>query len=121
MYFIEPDMFPNIAYKILTLPEFHSLQEGLFAGAPVDLADGYIHLSTAAQLDETLNKHFAGQNDLFIAAVPLEPLGPLLRWEASRGGQLFPHYYGRLELRHISAHMPLKRDAAGRALLPDVL
>lgn len=118
MYFIEFGMLPNIAYKILTLPEFQSLQKGLFAGAPVDLADGYIHLSTAAQLDETLNKHFSGQNDLFIAAVPLEPLGSLLRWEPSRGGQLFPHYYGQLEMRHISATMPLARDETGNARLP---
>lgn len=111
-------MNPDIAYKILTLTEFSSLQNGTFSGAPIDQADGYIHLSTAAQLNETLNRHFAGQNDLVIAAVPLAPLGAALRWEASRGGQLFPHYYGRLEMRHISATMPLARDDAGNARLP---
>lgn len=108
----------DIAYKILTLVEFANLQNGDFPGAAVDQADGYIHLSTAAQLDETLSKHFAEQNDLVIAAVPLVPLGKALRWEPSRGGQLFPHYYGQLEMRHVSASLPLAWDEAGRARLP---
>lgn len=112
-------MNPDIAYKILTFAEFSSLQTGTFTGAPVDKADGYIHLSTAAQLDETLNQHFAGQDDLIIAAVALASLGAALRWETSRGGQLFPHYYGRLESQHVSAYMKLKRDESGRALLPN--
>lgn len=114
-------MITEIAYKILTFKEFSSLQQGVFHGAPVDQVDGYIHLSTAAQLDETLNKHFAGLDELIIAAIPLAPLGALLRWEASRGGQLFPHYYGRLEMRHVSAHMKLNRDHEGRACLPGKL
>ena len=108
----------EIAYKILTLPEFALLQQGRFNGALVDQADGYIHLSTASQLDETLSKHFAGQPELIIAAVPLGPLGPALRWEVSRGGQLFPHFYGRLEMQHVSAFRPLAHDETGRALLP---
>lgn len=108
----------DTAYKILTPDEFVSLQSGVFTGAPVDLADGYIHLSTAGQLDETLNKHFAGQKDLVIAAVPLAPLGANLRWEASRGGDLFPHYYGTLEMRHISAYTQLARDENGQTRLP---
>lgn len=114
-------MTVDIAYKILTLSEFTSLQQGIFAGAPVDLADGYIHLSTSQQLDETLNRHFTGQNDLMIAAVPLVPLGLALRWEPSRGGDLFPHFYGRLEMRHVSAFTKLTRDAQGHALLPGAL
>lgn len=111
-------MTDETAYKILTAPQFAALQAGRFEGAPVDVADGYIHLSTAAQLDETLAKHFAGQDGLVIAAVPLAPLGEALRWEVSRGGALFPHFYGRLEMRHVSASMVLSRDAQGRALLP---
>lgn len=106
------------SYKILTYPEFEQLQRGTFSGAPVDLADGYIHLSTCEQLDETLNKHFADQTELVIAAVPLALLGADLRWEVSRGGQLFPHYYGQLQIQHISAHRQLERDTSGRALLP---
>ena len=100
------------------MPEFEQLLAGAFHGAPVDVADGYIHLSTAAQIDETLNKHFAGREDLILAAIPLGPLGAALRWEVSRGGDLFPHYYGRLEVQHVSAHCVLSRDEHGRARLP---
>lgn len=114
-------MEPKTAYKILTVAEFADLQNGTFSGAPVDLIDGYIHLSTSTQLDDTLNKHFAGREDLVIAAIPLAPLGSGLRWEISRGGELFPHYYGQLTIRHVSAHMPLQRDQRGSALLPDKL
>ena len=80
-----------IAYKVLTASQFAELEDyEAFAGAPVDLADGYIHLSTAAQLDETVARHFAGQTDLAVAAVDLAALGEAVRWEVSRGGQLFP-------------------------------
>lgn len=72
-------MTDETAYKILTAPQFAALRAGCFEGAPVDVADGYIHLSTAAQLDETLAKHFAGQEGLVIAAVALAPLGDALR------------------------------------------
>lgn len=111
-------MTAQTAYKILTQEQFQALLAGSFEGAPVDIADGYIHLSTAEQLDETLARHFAGQQALVIAAVPLAPLGEELRWEVSRGGQLFPHLYGRLTLRDVSAHTPLERRADGRAILP---
>lgn len=111
-------MMTGIAYKILTQAQFQQLYEGTFEGAPVDIKDGYIHLSTAAQLDETLAKHFSGQDDLVIAAIPLAPLGAALRWEISRNDQLFPHYYGRLEQHHLSAFCPLTRDNTGRARLP---
>lgn len=114
-------MQTDIAYKILTMTEFANLQNGTFAGAPVDVIDGYIHLSTGAQLDDTLNKHFAGQQDLIIAAIPLARLGSALRWEISRGDQLFPHYYGKLMISHVSTHMRLERDDDNRARLPDGL
>jgi uncharacterized protein (DUF952 family) len=88
-----------IAFKILTADQWQQLQtDGAFAGAPVDLADGYIHMSTADQLDETLSKHFAGQTGLVIATIDLDVLGDALKWEVSRGGALFPHYYGKLPL-----------------------
>jgi uncharacterized protein (DUF952 family) len=70
----------------------------VFAGAPVDLADGYIHLSTADQLQGTLDKHFADQSGLVIAEIDLGLLGDTIRWEVSRGGALFPHIYGPLPL-----------------------
>ncbi len=106
------------AYKILTQEQFEALLAGSFEGAPVDIADGYIHLSTAGQLNDTLDRHFAGQQGLVIAAVPLAPLGEALRWEISRGGQFFPHFYGRLSMLYVSAHAPLMRGADGRAILP---
>ena len=107
-----------IAYKVLTGEQLASLESGSFAGAPVDLADGYIHLSTAAQLTETVDKHFAGQTDLHIAAVDLDAQGETLKWEPSRGGQLFPHIYGPLLLETVIAYGPIERDEQGKVKLP---
>jgi uncharacterized protein (DUF952 family) len=107
-----------VAYKVLTAEQLIALERGIFEGAPIDVSDGYIHLSTAAQLDETVDKHFAGQQDLAVAAVDLDVLGAALRWEPSRGGQLFPHLYGRLTLDSVIAYGPLERDVDGRVRLP---
>ncbi|MFX7739942.1 DUF952 domain-containing protein, partial [Acinetobacter baumannii] len=71
---------------------------GSFTGAPIDLADGYIHLSTADQVTETVDKHFAEQSGLWIAAVDLTKLGDAVKWEVSRGGALFPHLYATLSM-----------------------
>ena len=110
---------PAVAYKVLTAEQMAALlSDGSFAGAPVDLADGYIHLSTAEQVDETVGKHFAGQSGLHIAAVDLAALGDAVRWEPSRGGQLFPHIYADLPMSTVTAHGPLNRGADGRILLP---
>ncbi|MDB5705705.1 MAG: hypothetical protein JWN66_2821 [Sphingomonas bacterium] len=112
-------MADSVAYKVLTADQMAALeQEGTFAGAPIDLADGYIHLSTAAQLDETVTKHFAGQSDLHVAAVDLEVQGDALKWEPSRGGQLFPHIHGPLLLETVIAYGPLERDDGDRIRLP---
>lgn len=109
---------PLTAYKVLTSEQMHALEADRFEGAPVDVADGYIHLSTAAQLTETVDKHFAGQEGLWVAAVDLEALGDAVRWEESRGGQLFPHIYGRLTLDAVTAYSPLERDEDGGVRLP---
>lgn len=107
------------AYKVLTAAEMAALEaDGMFAGAAVDLADGYIHLSTAEQLTETVDKHFAGQDGLHIAAVDLGSFGDSLRWEASRGAALFPHLYGPLLLETVIAYGPLERDDDGAVKLP---
>jgi len=111
-------MKSNTGYKILTAEQFAALAAGSFQGAPVDVADGYIHLSTAGQLSETARKHFAGQSGLIIAAVELAALGPALKWEVSRGGAEFPHFYGTLTMAHVTAHAPLAWDAAGEVSLP---
>lgn len=108
-----------IAYKILTTPQWDILRtEGLFTGAPIDVQDGYIHLSTAKQVTETVNKHFAGQTGLWIAAVDLPMLGDAVRWEVSRGGQLFPHIYAALPMQAVIAAHPLSREDDGAVTLP---
>jgi uncharacterized protein (DUF952 family) len=90
---------PTTAYKILTAAQWAQFQaDGVFHGAPVDLDDGYIHLSAADQLQGTLHKHFAGQSGLVIAEVDLAALGDAVKWEVSRGGALFPHVYGPLPM-----------------------
>jgi beta-hydroxylase len=95
------------AFKILTTDQWTAWQStGLFTGAPVDHADGYIHLSTADQLQGTLDKHFAGQSGLFIVEVDLDVLSDSVKWEVSRGGALFPHVYGTIPMgavRNVSA------------------
>lgn len=118
-YSEQATMAATTAYKILTGPEMVVLErDGSFPGAPIDIADGYIHLSTDEQLDETAAKHFAGQTDLHIAAVDLEAQGDCLRWETSRGGALFPHIYGPLLLETVIAYGPIEYDDAGRIRLP---
>jgi uncharacterized protein (DUF952 family) len=98
---IEPQ-HPATAYKVLTADQWTQFQaDNIFNGAPVDLADGYIHLSTAEQLQGTLEKHFAGQESLVIAEVNLMQLVGSLKWEVSRGGALFPHIYGPLPMSAI--------------------
>ena len=86
-----------LIYKVATRAQWQAAQAtGTFTGAPVDLADGYIHFSTGAQLAETLAKHFTGQRDLLLISVRADTLGDALRWELSRGGQPFPHLYAPL-------------------------
>ena len=112
-----PDL---IAYKILTADQLAILEaEGRFEGAPIDFADGYIHLSTADQAAETLAKHFADQDGVQIAAIDLDALGDAVKWEESRGGALFPHIYGGpLLLETVVAYGPLERGDDGSVKLP---
>lgn len=91
---------------------------GELAGAPVDLKDGYIHFSTAAQVRETAAKHFAGQDDLVLVAVDDSTLGETLRWEPSRGGALFPHLYAKLAVKAARWVKPLSRGADGALAFP---
>jgi uncharacterized protein (DUF952 family) len=84
-------------YKICETAQWvQAERDGAFRGSAVDLADGYIHFSTAAQVADTAAKHFAGMSDLVLVAVVAEDLGGALKWETSRGGALFPHLYGPL-------------------------
>jgi uncharacterized protein (DUF952 family) len=113
-------MDERVAYKVLTAPEMAALARDEFAGAAVDRAEGYIHLSTAAQVTETVARHFAGRDDLVIAAVDLRALGEAVRWEPSRGGELFPHLYGALRMEAVIAHAALTHDREGRVRLPEI-
>ncbi len=90
------------AFKILTAEQWTQFEaDQVFQGAPVDLTDGYIHMSTADQLEETIDKHFAGQTGLVIAEIDLNSLGDALKWEVSRGGALFPHLYSPLAMMSV--------------------
>lgn len=93
-------------------------QANVFRGAPIDVQDGFIHFSAAHQVVETVAKHFAGQADLLLVEVDATRLGSALRWEASRGGDLFPHLYGDMPLDSVLsvAELPLGDD--GTHLFP---
>jgi uncharacterized protein (DUF952 family) len=92
---------------------------GRFAGSPVDCRDGFIHLSTAAQVRETARRHFAGVGDLLVVAVSSRALAPFgLRWEPSRGGALFPHLYGDLPMTAVRWVAPLPLGADGEHVFP---
>ncbi len=83
-----------LVFKIFRRPEWDAFRNaGETVGAPVDLADGFIHMSTAAQVAETAARHFADESNLVLVALDEQRLGQALRWEPSRGGQLFPHLY----------------------------
>lgn len=110
-----------LIYKILTADQWTDLnQNGDTAGAPIDLSDGYIHFSTAAQAAETAAKHFAGQTGLMLAAIDADALGEALKWEPSRGGQLFPHLYDRLQLQSVLWAKPLPVGDDGAHILPEM-
>jgi uncharacterized protein (DUF952 family) len=97
----------KIAYKIISATELEQMKSaGVFHGSAVDVADGYIHLSTKDQLAETLAKHFSGKTGLVILAVDLSRVTAEIRWEPSRGGQLFPHIYGPLSMDAVRAIDP---------------
>jgi uncharacterized protein (DUF952 family) len=109
-------------YKVMTEAAFEaSWSQGRFGGSADDLRDGFIHLSAAHQLAGTLAAHFAGQEGLVLLAVDPERLGPDLKWEASRGGALFPHLYAPLDLAAVLWTEPLSLGEDGVHELPAVL
>jgi uncharacterized protein (DUF952 family) len=111
----------GMIYKILRGPEMAGLAaEGAAPPAPADLADGFTHLSTAAQVAETAARHFAGADGLWLVACDPEALGPSLRWEPSRGGALFPHLHRPLARGDVVWARPLPLGPAGH-VFPDAL
>jgi uncharacterized protein (DUF952 family) len=112
----------TLVYKICPQSLWREAEQaGAFAGAPVDLADGFIHFSTDSQVRETARRHFSGQADLVLVAVDADALGDALRWEPSRGGELFPHLYGLLPLAAVRWVKPLPLAQGGEHAFPDDL
>ena len=110
----------SLIYKICPLELWQEAESTrTFTGAPVDVADGYIHFSTARQLAETAAKHFADQHDLLLVTVAAEALGDKLKWEPSRGDDLFPHLYGNLDLADVMRVDPFPIDDTGVHAVPD--
>lgn len=103
-----------LIYKIFRRAEWMQFRDaGVTQGAPIDLADGYIHFSTAAQVAETVAKHFATESDLVLLALDSSRLGPDLKWEPSRGGALFPHLYRPLRQADVLWDKSLPLGATG--------
>jgi len=106
-------------YKIIAARAWASaVESGRFQGAAIDLADGYIHLSAPHQVRETAARHFAGQGELLLVAFDAAALGGALKWEPSRGGDLFPHFYGVLDTRQALSAEPIPLASDGRHLFP---
>jgi uncharacterized protein (DUF952 family) len=111
----------QLIYKILSAAEWAEAErKGVFAGAGIDVSDGFIHFSTGAQAQETAAKHFAGKSDLVLVAVEAESLGAALKWEVSRGGALFPHLYGTLPTQAALWVKELPLGADGQHIFPDL-
>ena len=108
-------------YKICDAALWRAAEKAeAFRGAGIDERDGYIHFSSAGQVAETAARHFAGSADLVLVAVDADRLGGDLRWEASRGGALFPHLYGVLTLEAVRWVKPLPLGADGRHVFPEL-
>ena len=112
----------NTIYKIVPSELWQEARKaGLFKGAAIDLKDGYIHFSTAAQAIETARLHFAGEADLLLVAIDATVFGEALKWEASRGGDLFPHLYANLPLDAVLWEKPLPLGADGLHVFPPMI
>ena len=96
-----------------------AMDAGQYKGAPIDLADGFIHFSTAEQTRETAAKHFTRREGLILAVIDQQQLGTDLKWEVSRGEQLFPHLYGTLDMSSVVATHDMSLDADGLHIFPE--
>lgn len=112
----------SLIYKICSKQEWQTaIEQGRFTGSPVDIADGFIHFSAAAQVRETAAKHFKGQGDLLLIAVNEDQFGDELKWEVSRGGAKFPHLYGPLAVICASKIHELPIGVDGNHVFPNDL
>ena len=109
----------SVIFKVLSVDQWKIAEDqGEFHGAAIDLSDGYIHFSTPEQVQETVAKHFAGQPDLMLIGVDPSKLGDKLKWEPSRGGDLFPHLYSSLKLDCVVSVDELKLGKDGQHIFP---
>ncbi len=105
----------DLVFKIVGVAEWRAAESaGVFAGSEVDRADGFIHFSSAAQAPQTAEKWFNGRQDLTLVAIDAGALGAVLKWEPSRGGELFPHLYGPLPMSAVVWSRALLLDEDGR-------
>lgn len=112
-------MNDRFIFKLLTQDQWQSFQgEKTFKGAPIDLADGYIHFSTRMQVAETAQKYFSDEPVVVLAEIAVEALPEPVKWEPARQGALFPHLYADLPLESVERHSILKRDADGTFQIP---
>lgn len=117
-----PEPIRVVVYKLLTASEWRAaVAVGTYTGSADDARDGFIHLSAADQLAGTAAKHFRGKTDLVLVALEAKRLGGALRWEASRGGALFPHLYGALDPAATLSVTPAPLGADGVPVLPEDL
>jgi len=108
-------------YKICSASAWREAErQGAFRGSADDKRDGFIHLSTASQVAGTVAKHFAGQSGLFLIAVDADVLGDALKWEPSRGGELFPHLYGELDTGEVIGIGDLRLRSDGSHDIPEL-
>ncbi len=109
----------QLIYKITPIADWDkALANGIYEGAPIDLQDGFIHFSSAEQVADTAAKHFANQADLLLVAVNIGILGNDLKWEVSRGGDLFPHLYSSLPINSVVWTRPMPLSDHGLHLIP---
>ncbi|WP_282604254.1 DUF952 domain-containing protein [Pelagibius sp. Alg239-R121] len=112
-------MYENMIFHICRREEWAAAQSrGSYAGSSQDLADGFIHFSDAQQVEASAAKHRSGQTDLVLLTVDPGALGASLKWEASRGGALFPHLYSDLPLEAVRQVDDLPMGPDGRHLFP---
>jgi uncharacterized protein (DUF952 family) len=108
-------------YKICPASAWREAErQGVYRGSADDARDGFIHFSTAAQVAETARKHFFGQKALFLIEVDADVLGPALRWERSRNNELFPHFYGELDLGAVRAVLDIHARSDGHHDIPEL-
>lgn len=108
-------------YKICPASAWREAErQGVYRGSADDARDGFIHFSTAAQVAGTAAKHFAGQAGLFLVALDADMLGAALKWEPSRGGELFPHLYGDLDLAAVQDVFELRARSDGSHDIPEL-